>query len=144
MQAHAERSYPNECCGLLVGKIENGMKHVLALHSVENSWNSQIASHLQDETTTPTRRYWIEPETMLLAMRQARQQNLDIIGVYHSHPDHPAVPSECDRQLAWSTYSYIILSVMQGKAGEFYSWNLNEQHQFCSEAIAIQEEAIVS
>ena len=79
--------------------------------------------------------YWIAPEEMLAAMKDARQRNLEIVGIYHSHPDHPAVPSECDRRLAWSQYSYLIVSVLQGKATNAQSWVLDENHQFQPEAI---------
>jgi proteasome lid subunit RPN8/RPN11 len=74
---------------------------------------------------------------MLMAMREARNCSLEIIGIYHSHPDHPAVPSECDRQLAWPQYSYIIVSVAQGYAAESKSWILDDTHQFQPEPIVI-------
>jgi proteasome lid subunit RPN8/RPN11 len=138
MQAHAERSYPNECCGLIVGRVKEGTKCLVDLYPVENTWDAQVAAELADDPTISSQqRYWIAPEAMLFAMRQARSQNLEIIGIYHSHPDHPAMPSEYDRRLAWQHYSYIILSVMQGKAKECYSWQLGDDHQFYPEAIAI-------
>jgi proteasome lid subunit RPN8/RPN11 len=67
---------------------------------------------------------------MLKAQKQARDRNLDIIGIYHSHPDHPAVPSEFDRAIAWQQYSYIIVSVQQGKACDLKNWSLDDDHQF--------------
>jgi proteasome lid subunit RPN8/RPN11 len=67
--------------------------------------------------------------------RDGRERNLDIIGIYHSHIDHPAVPSECDRRLAWSSYSYVIVSVVHGKASDLKSWCLDDQHQFQPEPI---------
>ena len=158
MNAHAERAYPDECCGLMLGQIQEGdtgfaqvnqradstIRVVTALYPVENSWDQQIADDLQDESpqdksSSKTRRYAIAPEEMLKAMRVARCRNLDIIGIYHSHPDHPAVPSECDRRLAWQHYSYSIISVQQGKAREFYSWSLDTNYQFQLEPLVMLE-----
>jgi proteasome lid subunit RPN8/RPN11 len=72
---------------------------------------------------------------MLQVQRSARERELEIIGIYHSHPDHPAVPSECDRRLAWPVYSYVILSVQSGQVMACQSWRLDDQHQFQPEAI---------
>ncbi|MEX0270127.1 Mov34/MPN/PAD-1 family protein [Leptolyngbyaceae cyanobacterium UHCC 1019] len=145
MNAYAERTYPDECCGLMLGKVQEGdfpdtpIRVVTAIYPVENRWDQQIADDLQDESSSKTRRYAIAPEEMLQAMQVARCRNLDIIGIYHSHPDCPAVPSECDRRLAWQHYSYSIISVQQGKAREFYSWNLDVNHQFQPESLVLLE-----
>jgi len=72
---------------------------------------------------------------MFKAQKDARDRNLDIIGIFHSHPDHPAVPSEFDRAIAWQQYSYIIVSVQQGKAWELKSWSLDDNHQFQPEEL---------
>jgi proteasome lid subunit RPN8/RPN11 len=72
---------------------------------------------------------------MLKAQKDARDRNLDIIGIYHSHPDHPAVPSEFDRAIAWQRYSYVIVSVQQGKTCDLQSWSLDDNCQFQSEEI---------
>ncbi|MBM0741322.1 M67 family metallopeptidase [Phormidium sp. CLA17] len=139
MNAHAERTYPEECCGLMLGTVEgdtdSSIRVVIELYPVENSWNQQVAADLHDQSSSKDRRYAIAPEDMLKAMRYTRSHRLDIIGIYHSHPDHPAVPSECDRRLAWQHYSYSIISVQQGKATEFYSWSLDVNHQFQPEVI---------
>ncbi len=82
-----------------------------------------------------TRRYWIDPRDLLTAQRYGRDRQLDMIGVYHSHPNHPAVPSECDRTFAWVDYSYIIVSVLQGSAQDLLCWSLDDQHQFQPEAL---------
>lgn len=139
IQVHAERTYPEECCGLLLGTIAPGERVVHDVYAVLNAWDTDTAKELNDNATTKARRYWIAPEAMLAGMRDARRRNLEIIGIYHSHPDHPAVPSECDCALAWSQYSYLIVSVEQGSAKDCRSWTLNEQHLFESEAIAIAE-----
>ncbi|XGV97081.1 MAG: Mov34/MPN/PAD-1 family protein [Leptolyngbya sp. BL-A-14] len=142
IQAHANRTYPEECCGLLLGTIAVDAKVVHDVYSVSNAWDQEAATVVNDqEGLTKTRRYWIAPEEMLTAMRAARQRNLDIIGIYHSHPDHPAVPSECDRAIAWSQYSYLIVSVEQGNTADYRSWMLNEHRQFEPEVIQLAEMA---
>jgi len=87
--------------------------------------------------TSPERRYAIAPATMLAAMRAGRARNLDIIGVYHSHPQHPAVPSEFDRACAWPDYSYLILSVKGDQTVDWQSWRLNLDRQFQPEPIVL-------
>lgn len=140
IRSHAERTYPNECCGLLIGKLSPEGRVVSNIWATENTWTAEVADELSDGLpASKTHRYWIAPEEMLAAMRDARQQDLEIIGIYHSHPDHLAVPSECDRRLAWSQYSYLILSVIQGKAADQQSWTLDDNHQFQPEVIHTTE-----
>lgn len=87
--------------------------------------------------------YAYAPEVMLKIQKEARDRSLNIIGIFHSHPDHPAIPSECvgvalrrHRLYPWQGYSYIIIvSVQNGKAGELQSWSLDDHHQFQAEAI---------
>lgn len=142
IQAHAERTYPEECCGLLLGTIATDKRVVHQVYAVPNAWDQEAANVLNEpESFTKTRRYWIAPETMLAGMREARCRNLDVIGIYHSHPDYPATPSECDRAFAWSQYSYLIVSVEQGSANDCCSWTLNDQHFFAPESMAIAEPA---
>ncbi|EKQ69063.1 putative metal-dependent protease of the PAD1/JAB1 superfamily [Leptolyngbyaceae cyanobacterium JSC-12] len=144
MRSHAEQAYPNECCGFILGILgQHTVKQVVEIRAVENAWDKAAALDLQtcgldDELPqSKTHRYWVDPQETLAVMREARSRNLDIIGIYHSHPDHPAVPSECDRQLAWRQYSYVIISVQQGAAQELSSWQLSEVHQFQPEAIKL-------
>ncbi len=108
-------SYPHECCGLLLGKSNHETKAATALRPVSN--------RRQD---SPQNRYLIAPEDWLAAERETRKLGLDIIGVYHSHPDHPARPSEFDREHAFPFYSYIIVSVASGEAAELTSWTLRD------------------
>ncbi|PSB20935.1 hypothetical protein C7B65_05885 [Phormidesmis priestleyi ULC007] len=141
--AHAESTYPEECCGLLLGSADSTSNAVVEVKPVENCWSAEPAlpSELRQALTAPvesldkTRRYEIAPEAMLAAMREGRDRNLAIVGIYHSHPDQPAVPSECDRQLAWQHYSYVIVSVERGSAIEGRSWRLDANHQFQPEKI---------
>ena len=142
IRAHAESTYPEECCGLLLGKFTSDRKELLEVRPTENAWQEQNARELGQELAasetiaplTKESRYIIKPAEMLRVIKEARSRDLSLIGVYHSHPDHPAIPSECDRQLAWPEYSYIIVSVPQGKAGEILTWNLDEQNQFQAES----------
>ncbi len=104
----------------------------------ENAWNAETAAELPGDDTldySKRQRYAIAPQVMLHAQKEARDSKLNIIGIYHSHTDHPAIPSEYDRQLAWQEYSYIIVSVQNGKASDMKSWTLDDNHQFQQEII---------
>ena len=143
IQAHAESTYPEECCGLLLGNLNADVKTLIEVVPTENSWDEEAASNFQSvESSTnhkPSKRnrFSIAPKVMLQAQKNARDRNLNIIGIYHSHTEHPAVPSEFDRVIAWSEYSYIIVSVRQGSACDLKSWSLDEDHQFQPEEIHI-------
>jgi proteasome lid subunit RPN8/RPN11 len=119
---------------------EPDTRQVVEVWPVQNAWGDEVARELSgavqgDLPLSKTRRYWIDPKEMLASQRYARDRHLTIIGIYHSHPDHPAVPSECDRRLAWSDYSYLIVSVCQGSAQNLLSWRLDPSHQFQPETI---------
>ncbi|MEA5583274.1 M67 family metallopeptidase [Nodularia harveyana UHCC-0300] len=133
---HAESTYPEECCGLVLGYLGGEGKTVMEIISTENSWNSQ-AENFADENTQQTtrRRYAIAPEVMLQAQKTARDRAWNIIGIYHSHPDNSATPSECDRLYAWAEYSYIIVCVQNGKTATVKSWSLDDDQQFQPESI---------
>ncbi|WP_421657941.1 Mov34/MPN/PAD-1 family protein [Leptothermofonsia sp. ETS-13] len=133
---HAERTYPDECCGLLIGRLTETGRVVSEIWTTENTWTQEVADEMGDGLlASKTRRYWIAPQEMLAVMKAARQQGLEIVGIYHSHPDHWAIPSECDRRLAWPQYSYLIVSVVQGKVINAQSWALDDHHQFQSETL---------
>jgi proteasome lid subunit RPN8/RPN11 len=149
IQCHAERTYPEECCGLLLGTIQTDCKLVEEVNPTANAWDQKIdlldgsdldGSDLDKSEPVLTRasRYWIAPQDMLAGMRKARDRNLEVIGIYHSHPDHAAVPSECDRRLAWSQYVYLIVSVEAGRATSAHSWVLDQEQQFQPEELAIE------
>ena len=114
---HAERGYPDEVCGLLVGSFEGGDKVVRRVVRVENEWEAV------DERR---RRFLITPDVFAREERQARRDGLEIVGFYHSHPNHPAEPSATDRELAWPLYSYLIQSVVGGHVADFASWRLKD------------------
>ncbi|MDH6098334.1 M67 family metallopeptidase [Anabaenopsis sp. FSS-46] len=133
---HGESTYPQECCGLVIGVLGRGGKTVIDIIPTENTWNSQSGDFSGEPIVhTSSKRYAIAPQVMLQAQKTARDRGLNIIGIYHSHPDHPAIPSECDRLYAWAEYSYIIVSVNNGKAGTVTSWSLDEHDQFQPESI---------
>lgn len=129
--AHGEAEYPHECCGILLGKLlPDGQKTLEALIPVSNA---RDAEHRHN-------RFLITPEELLQGELQARKRGLDVVGFYHSHPDHPAVPSGYDLDHAWPTYSYIIVSVNQAKAGDLFSWELeSDRTHFNSEILKEKE-----
>ncbi|BAB74606.1 all2907 [Nostoc sp. PCC 7120 = FACHB-418] len=128
---------------MMMGYIANGVKTVVEVIPTANAWETEADNFTQEinktNITSPTsslkRRYAIAPQIMLQVQREARDKSLNIIGIYHSHPDHPAIPSECDRLYAWAGYSYIIVSVQKGIASDILSWSLDDNHQFQSEII---------
>jgi len=124
---------------MILGYLAGKGKIVVEVIPTENVWNTEAATDFPGDRTTESkkRQYAIAPQVMLQAQRKARDRSLNIIGIFHSHPDHPAIPSECDRLYAWQGYSYIIVTVQNGKAGELRSWSLDDTHQFQAEAIEI-------
>jgi proteasome lid subunit RPN8/RPN11 len=143
MTAHAEKAYPEECCGLLLGvqKVAQDCRTVHEVQPLTNAWTEDVNPFADSDRLTPTskgNRYWVDPQALMTAQRYGRDRGWIILGVYHSHPDHPAVPSECDRQLAWSEYSYPILSVIDGTLAALHSWRLADDGQFQAEVITIK------
>ena len=117
IQQHGARAYPNECCGALLGIVaDDGGKSVKALLPLDNRRAGE-AAHT---------RFLVTAEDYRFAEAQAREQGYDILGFYHSHPNHPAQPSEYDREHAFPWYSYIIVRVEQGRPLEATHWVLAE------------------
>ena|SRR5688572_784855 len=113
--AHAAAAYPEECCGVLLG-VDAGDERVIS---------SAIA--VQNERADErTRRYVIEADTILLAEATARELGVEIVGFYHSHPDHPAEPSTFDRDHSWPWYTYIIVPSRRDGAGTARAWRLQD------------------
>ena len=128
---HGETSYPEEGAGLLLGTYDPEESFVKAVLPLTNA-REDAARH---------NRYLITPQDMLRGEQEAMRLGLDVIGVFHSHPDHPNRPSEFDREWALPFLSYIITSVEQGEAAGSRSWGLSEDRSiFNEERIVITEQ----
>ena len=123
-------AYPNECCGIFFGREgENGDHAVAALKPIDNARESGEQYH----------RFLITAEEMMAAELEARRNKLEIVGFYHSHPDHPARPSDYDRDHALPFYSYLILRVAAGKPELMTSWRLRSSREaFDEETLEIE------
>jgi proteasome lid subunit RPN8/RPN11 len=131
IQAHGEAAYPNEGAGLLLGQASGGAKTLAAILPIANQWQAEEQYH----------RFLITPDDMLRGESEAARRGLDVIGIFHSHPDHVAEPSGFDRDWALPWYSYIITSVQQSKAVVSRSWLLREDRSgFEEEPLALQPE----
>jgi len=131
IRAHGQRAYPHECCGAILGRESEGLREALSLR--------QLPNRRED---SPSNRFSLTAEDVLGAEQAAREQNLEVIGWYHSHPNHPARPSEYDREHAWPWYSYVIVSVVNGVAVEMTSWRLaDDRAVFSPEQIQIRARA---
>jgi len=127
IRTDGETAYPNECCGVLIGEVDNeGIKTVKSTLTIDNAREDVEQYH----------RFLITPEDMMKAEQTARSMKLDVIGFYHSHPDHPSKPSGYDKDHALPFYSYVIVSVDKGKAQILTSWELtNDRSDFVQEKI---------
>ena len=126
---HGEEAYPFEGCGLLLGRAEDGRKSVVRVLPVENT----------RETEARHNRYLIPPEAVMKAEQQAVREGLDIVGFFHSHPDHPERPSDFDREHAWPWYSYLITSVHKGRAVKTAAWTLSDEREAFTPEELIEE-----
>ena len=125
MIVHSEETFPNESCGFFFGNnSEGGNKTVTDILQVVNAKEGD-----------QRRRFYISPKDYMKAERYAEDRGIELLGVYHSHPNHPAIPSEHDRVAAQPIFSYFILSVQNGKFDHIRSWVLNDQSQFEEEIL---------
>ncbi len=111
IRAHGVETYPNECCGALIGR--DGL--VTTTYALPNTTEEG-----------PRRRFLVRPEDYREAERQASAAGGELLGFYHSHPDHPARPSQYDLDHAWPFFSYIIVSVRAGVSEDMTSWRLQD------------------
>ena len=134
--AHGERDYPYECCGLLLGTFTNGgRKTITEIYPISNAREEQAKRN----------RFLIRPEELLRGEQRAAKRGLDIVGFYHSHPDHPAVPSGYDLEHAWPVYSYIVVAVSAGAAGDLRSWEMDpDRSRFTEETISMSVPSAVA
>jgi proteasome lid subunit RPN8/RPN11 len=127
--AHGERDYPYECCGLLIGRFSEQSKVVLETYPISNA----------REEAAKRNRFLIRPEELLRGEQYAAKKSLDIVGFYHSHPDHPAVPSQYDLEHAWPVYSYIVVAVRGGQREDFRSWEMEDDRSRFNEEEIIRD-----
>ena len=130
IRRHGAQAYPEEGCGFLIGTVEDGDNQVLDTQPVANR-----------QTENRERRYQITPEDYREANRAAADRGLDIVGFYHSHPDHPAKPSETDLEEAtFPGYTYVIISVHGGTPHEITAWTLApDRSEFRPENISVEQ-----
>jgi proteasome lid subunit RPN8/RPN11 len=115
IRGHGEAAYPAECCGALVGRIDGQAKEVVRLVPAVN------------RRTDDRHRYLIAPDDLRRLEAEVRAAGQEIIGYYHSHPDHPARPSAFDAEHAWPWYSYLIVRIDRGRGAELASWVLDDE-----------------
>ena len=128
--AHAEKYYPHECGGMLIGTFAEEKKTVVETFPIENAREEEDRHD----------RILILPKDVLRAERYARERKLDVVGYYHSHPDDRAVPSQYDLDHALPVWSYIIASVLDGKVDDIASWEMeNDRSRFNEEPLEIAE-----
>ncbi len=117
IRRHGERAYPAECCGAMAGRVEQQgtVKEVVRLAPAVN------------QRTDDPHRYLIAPDDLRRLEAELRVEGLEIVGYYHSHPDHPAQPSAFDTEHAWPWYSYLIVRIDRGRAADAASWVLDDE-----------------
>jgi len=111
IRRHGQETYPHECCGALVGH-DGAVTAIVALPNTTDEG--------------PRRRFMVRPSDYQLAERRATELGGELLGFYHSHPDHPARPSQYDLDHAWPTFAYIIVAVAEGVSKEMTVWYLQE------------------
>jgi proteasome lid subunit RPN8/RPN11 len=128
IKRQGELAYPAECCGVLAGRA-GAVKEAQRLVAVAN------------RRTDDPHRYLISSDDLRRVTSELKSSQLEIVGIYHSHPDHPAVPSAFDLDHAWPWYSYVILQVNAGNAAELTSWELeDDRHSMRPESIEVFSE----
>lgn len=130
IQAHGEQAYPDEGAGLLLGKSDANVKHVIDILRLANIREGQARRT----------RYLLSAEDYLQGEAEADRRGLEVLGVFHSHPDHPNRPSEFDREWAWPSFTYIITSVWSGRAADSRAWCLADgRDEFVEETLRVEE-----
>lgn len=128
IRVHGQQTYPHECCGALLGR--DGV--VTEAFPLPNTTEEG-----------PRRRFLVRPADYRMAETRASAGGLDLVGFYHSHPDHPARPSQYDLDHAWPVFSYVIVSVMDGTSAALTSWRLaDDRSRFDEEPLTLVTESI--
>jgi proteasome lid subunit RPN8/RPN11 len=128
IREHGVETYPNECCGALLGR-DNALLEGPGSDPNSSRFSRCVCSLfplVNRRDDSPRNRFSLTADDVLQAEKAAKAQGLEVIGWYHSHPDHPARPSDFDRDHAWPWYSYIIVSVHQGVPQDMTSWQLKD------------------
>jgi proteasome lid subunit RPN8/RPN11 len=127
IEAEGAGAYPNECCGIMIGRDEGGRRIVERLEPVANEFEEGERYH----------RFLITPDVLMRAEKSAGGKL--VLGFYHSHPDHPARPSEYDREHAWPFYSYVIVAITKREPTDLTSWVLDEQTETFKRQDVVEE-----
>lgn len=129
IRTHGEASFPNECCGVLLGTLNGEERVVRSLFPIENQFEAAERFH----------RFLITPEDYRRAETAARKEKFDIVGFYHSHPDSPSIASKYDLDHAFPWFSYLIVSIMDRRYVDHHSWIMdNDRSKFTEEAVVIE------
>lgn len=131
IHAHGESAYPEEGAGFMIGSLQDGTRRITHLLKLENTREAEARHN----------RYLLGPQDYLLSEQEADRLGLLVLGVFHSHPDHPNQPSEYDREWAMPWFSYIITSIQNGRAAGSRSWRLTEDRtRFEEEVISVLQD----
>ena len=122
IESEGAAAFPKECCGILIGR-DVADAHGQRRRTVERLMPGRNAFASEEQY----HRFSIDPRLQLQAEREAEAEGKVVVGFYHSHPNHPARPSEYDREHAWPFYSYVIVSILDGNPADLTSWVLNEK-----------------
>ena len=115
IRRHGRDAYPYECCGALIGRDDEDGRVVKEILELPNT-----------SSEGRERRFLVRPDDYRMADARARERSADVVGFYHSHPDHPARPSPYDLEHAWPWLSYVILSVQRREPADLASWRLRD------------------
>jgi proteasome lid subunit RPN8/RPN11 len=144
IREHGAETYPHECCGALLGRDAVLGEGAAAVGGAQLPAREIVAIFplVNRRDDSPRNRFSVTPEDVIAADRAAQERGLELVGWYHSHPDHPAQPSQYDREHAWPWYSYVIVSVANGKPAEMTSWRLRDDRaEYACEEITVTESA---
>jgi len=148
IRAHGAETYPHECCGALLGRDSEALDtaHEYSAGTSPRPTREVLGLFplINRRDDSPRNRFSVTAEDVLSAEKAAHAQGLAVVGWYHSHPDHPALPSQYDRDHAWPWYSYVIVSVQKGAPQDMTSWRLDDdREEFSPEGIEIRHRAAV-
>ena len=142
IRRHGAEVFPHECCGALLGRDATAVGSGDSQESGTPREVLDLFPMVNRRDDSPRNRFAVTADDVRDAEKAASQHGLEVVGWYHSHPDHPARPSQFDREHAWPWYSYIIVSVMSGVPAEMTSWRLNDDRQdYSVERIEIRNSA---